>query len=39
MGNRVIRLPYGMVPEAPELFVAKVLNVAWLLPNAFSGEW
>jgi len=26
------------VVEAPELFVKKVLDVAWSLPNVFSGE-
>jgi hypothetical protein len=30
--------PNGMVQEAPELFVEKVLDVAWSLPNVFSGE-
>jgi len=24
--------------EAPELFVKKVLDLAWSLPNFFSGE-
>ena len=38
MGYRVMRLPNGIVREAPELFVAKVLEVVWKLPNAFSGE-
>jgi hypothetical protein len=33
-----MRLPNGIVMEAPELFVGKVLDVAWSLPNAFTGE-
>jgi very-short-patch-repair endonuclease len=38
MGYTVTRLPNGMVMEAPELFVRKVLDVAWSLPNALTGE-
>jgi very-short-patch-repair endonuclease len=38
LGYTVMRLPNGIVMEAPELFVSKVLDVAWSLPNAFSGE-
>jgi very-short-patch-repair endonuclease len=38
MGYTVTRLPNGIVVEAPELFVEKVLDVAWSLPNAFTGE-
>ena len=38
MGYTVMRLPNGIVMEAPELFVRKVLDVAWSLPNAFTGE-
>ena len=37
-GYTVARFPNGMVLEAPELFVERVLDVAWLLPNAFTGE-
>jgi very-short-patch-repair endonuclease len=37
MGYTVTRLPNGIVMEAPELFVGKVLDVAWSLPNAFTG--
>jgi very-short-patch-repair endonuclease len=37
-GYIVRRFPNGIVFEAPELFVEKVLDVAWSLPNAFSGE-
>jgi very-short-patch-repair endonuclease len=37
-GYTVRRFPNGIVLEAPELFVEKVLDVAWSLPNAFSGE-
>jgi len=38
MGYTVTRFPNGIVLEAPELFVEKVLDVAWSLPNAFTGE-
>ena len=38
MGYTAMRLPNGIVMEAPELFVGKVLDVAWSLPNAFTGE-
>jgi very-short-patch-repair endonuclease len=38
MGYTVTRFPNGIVLEAPELFLEKVLDVAWSLPNAFSGE-
>jgi very-short-patch-repair endonuclease len=34
----VTRFPNGIVLEAPELFLEKVLDVAWSLPNAFTGE-
>ena len=37
-GYTVMRFPNGIVVEAPELFVKKVLDVAWSLPNVFSGE-
>jgi very-short-patch-repair endonuclease len=37
-GYTVRRFPNGIVVEAPELFVKKVLDVAWSLPNVFSGE-
>ena len=38
MGYTVMRLPNGIVTEAPELFVEKVLGVVWSLPDAFTGE-
>lgn len=38
MGYTVARFPNGMVLEAPELFVEKVLNIAWPLPDAFADE-
>ncbi|MGC9993974.1 MAG: DUF559 domain-containing protein [Terriglobia bacterium] len=38
MGYTVMRIPNGMVLEAPELFVKKVLDLAWRLPNVFTGE-
>jgi very-short-patch-repair endonuclease len=38
MGYTVTRFPNGIVMEAPELFASKVLDVAWSLPNAFTGE-
>ena len=37
-GYTVTRFPNGIVLEAPELFLEKVLDVAWSLPNAFTGE-
>jgi len=38
MGYFVMRFPNGMVLEAPERFVSKVLDVAWSRPNVFTGE-
>jgi hypothetical protein len=38
VGCTVTRLPNGIVLEVPELFPEKVLDVAWSLPNAFTGE-
>jgi hypothetical protein len=38
MGYTVMRFSNGIVVGAPELFVKKVLDVAWSLPNVFSGE-
>ena len=38
MGYTVTRFSNGIVLEAPELFLEKVLDVAWSLPNAFTGE-
>jgi hypothetical protein len=38
MGYTVTRFPNGNVLEAPELFLEKVRDVAWSLPNAFTGE-
>jgi len=38
LGYTFMRIPNGMVLEAPGLFVRKVLDVAWSLPNAFTGE-
>jgi hypothetical protein len=37
-GYTVTRFPNGIVLEAPELFLEKVLDVAWSLPNAFTRE-
>ena len=37
-GYTVMRSPNGIVTEAPELFVRKVLDVAWSQPNVFTGE-
>jgi type I restriction enzyme R subunit len=37
-GYTVRRFPNRIVLEAPELFLEKVLEVAWSLPNAFTGE-
>ena len=38
MGYTVARFPNGIVHEAPELFVEKVLKLAWAVPNVFTGE-
>ena len=38
MGYSVTRFPNGIVMEAPDLFAQKVLDVAWSLPNVFTGE-
>jgi hypothetical protein len=32
------RLPNGIVMEAPDLLVGKLLDVAWSLLKAFTGE-
>ena len=37
-GYTVLRISNGMVLDAPELFVDKVLKVAWSLPEAFADE-
>ena len=34
LGYTTLRVPNGMVLEAPDLFVAKVLDAAWLSPDA-----
>jgi len=36
MGYAVLRMPNGMVQEAPEVFVQKVLDAVWSLPEAFG---
>jgi very-short-patch-repair endonuclease len=38
IGYTVTRFPNGMVLEAPELFVKKVRDLAWTLPNVFTGQ-
>jgi very-short-patch-repair endonuclease len=38
MGYTVTRFPNGVVLEAPELFLEKLLDATWSLPNAFTGE-
>ncbi len=38
MGYVVARFPNGMVLDAPELFVDKVLDLVWSLPDAFTDE-
>jgi very-short-patch-repair endonuclease len=38
LGNAVARFPNGIVLEAPELFVDKVLRLVWSLPDAFLHE-
>jgi very-short-patch-repair endonuclease len=37
-GYTVRRFPNGIVLEVPEVFLENVLDVAWSLPDAFSGE-
>jgi len=37
-GYTVTRFPIGIVLQAPETFVAKVLGQALSLPNVFTGE-
>jgi hypothetical protein len=39
MAYAVTRFPNGIVLESPERFLEKVLDVAWSLPKAFTGEW
>ena len=34
----VARFPNGIVLQAPELFVDKVLDLVWSLPEAFTNE-
>ena len=34
LGYTVLRLPNGIVLQAPELFVQKVLSVVWSVPEA-----
>ena len=36
LGYTVLRVPNGMVLEAPELFIDKVLDAVWSLPDAFG---
>jgi hypothetical protein len=38
MGYTVARFPNGMVLDAPELFVERVLNIAWSLPDASADK-
>ncbi len=38
LGYAVARFPNGMVVEAPELFVDKVMRLAGSLPEAFGNE-
>jgi len=37
LGYTVLRVPNGMVLEAPELFVDKVLDTVWSLPEPFGA--
>ena len=37
LGYTVLRVPNGMVLEAPELFVDKVRDTVWSLPEAFGA--
>ena len=36
VGYTVLRFPNGIVQEAPELFVQKVCDAVWSLPEAFG---
>jgi very-short-patch-repair endonuclease len=36
MGYRVLRFSNGIVKEVPELFVQKILNAMWSLPEALG---
>jgi very-short-patch-repair endonuclease len=36
LGYTVLRLPNGIVLQAPELFVEKVLSLVWSLPEALG---
>jgi very-short-patch-repair endonuclease len=36
LGYTVLRIPNGIVLQAPELFVQKVLDFVWLLPGALG---
>ena len=36
LGYTVLRFPNGIVQQAPELFVQKVWDAVWLLPEAFG---
>ena len=38
LGYSVARFPNGIVLEAPEQFVDKVLRLVWLSPDAVSDE-
>jgi len=38
LGYAVARFSNGIVREAPQLFVEKVLKLVWSLPNVFTGE-
>jgi very-short-patch-repair endonuclease len=38
LGYTVARFPNGIVLDAPELFVAKVMRLATSLPEAFGDE-
>ena|SRR5271167_4718491 len=38
LGYTVLRLPNGIVLDAPDEFMRRVLDCVWLLPSAFTGE-
>ena len=38
IGYTITRFPIGIVVQAPELLEQKALDVAWSLPNVFTGE-
>ncbi len=38
LGYAVLRLPDGIVLEAPDEFMRRVEDCVWSLPNVFTGD-